>query len=63
MTMPTHTCYTVRNRGEDKKAFWLAIGSAWTNKDGSLSLRLDALPINGEIVLRTRKNDDVEPQA
>lgn len=63
MTMPTHTCYTVRNRGQDKKAFWLSIGSAWTNKDGSLSLRLDALPINGEIVLRTRKNDDVEPQA
>ena len=60
MTMPTHTCYTVRNRGEDKKAYWLAIGSAWTNKDGSFTLKLDALPINGEIVVRTRKGDDTE---
>lgn len=60
MTMPTHTCYTVRNRGQDKKAFWLSIGSAWTNKDGSFTLKLDALPINGEIILRTRKNDEIE---
>ncbi len=63
MTMPTHTCYTVRNRGEDKKAFWVAIGSAWTNKDGSFNLRLDALPIDGEIVVRPRKPGDTDNQA
>jgi len=54
MTKPTHTCYTVRDRGEDRKAYWLAIGSAWTNQDGSFTLKLDANPLDGEIVMRLR---------
>jgi hypothetical protein len=58
MTTPTHTCYTVRDRGEGKKAFWAIIGSAWVNKDQSLTLRLDSLPLDGEIVVRLRKSDD-----
>ena len=58
MTTPTHTCFTVRNRGEDKKAFWARIGSAWTNRDGSFTIRLDALPLDGEIVVRPRKDED-----
>jgi hypothetical protein len=61
MTTPTHTCYTVRDRGEGKKPFWAPIGSAWTNKDGSFTIRLDSLPIDGEIVVRTRKQDEKEP--
>lgn len=60
MTTPTHTCYTVRDRGEHRKPFWVAIGSAWTNKDGSFTLRLDALPLDGEIVVRTRKEPEGE---
>ena len=58
MTTPTHTCFTVRDRGEDRKPFWVAIGSAWTNKDGSFNLRLDALPVNGQITVRLRKKDE-----
>ena len=63
MTTPTHTCFTVRSRGEDKKPFWAAIGSAWTNRDGSFTIRLDALPIDGEIVVRLRKERDSEAEA
>ena len=62
-TTPTHTCFTVRERGQDRKAFWARIGSAWVNKDGSFNLQLDALPIDGKIVLRLRKaneNDGTE---
>jgi len=58
MTTPTHTCYTVCDRGEGKKAYWARIGSAWTNKDGSFNLRLDALPIDGKVVVRVRKDDE-----
>ena len=58
MTTPTHTCFTVRKRGEDRKSFWVAIGSAWSNKDGSFTLRLDANPLDGEIVVRPRKERD-----
>jgi hypothetical protein len=57
---PTHTAYTVREGKEGTKGFWIAIGSAWTNKDGSLSLTLDALPVNGRLVIRERKDDDAK---
>ena len=63
MTTPTHTCYTVRDRGQDRKPFWARIGSAWVNRDGSFNILLDAMPIDGKIVLRARKaneNDGVE---
>jgi len=64
MTTPTHTCFTVRDRGEDRKPYWVAIGSAWTNKDGSFNLRLDALPVDGKITVRLRKDDaDTEASA
>jgi hypothetical protein len=62
MTTPTHTCYSVRDRGADRKPFWARIGSAWTNKDGSFTLKLDALPIDGQIVMRTRKADEAETE-
>jgi len=58
MTTPTHTCYTVRDRGENKKAFWVRIGSAWTNRDGSFNLVLDAMPIDGKITVRPCKKGD-----
>ena len=61
MTTPTHTCFTIRNRGEGRKVFWANIGSAWVNKDGSLNLTLDSLPIDGKIVVRVRKADDAAP--
>jgi hypothetical protein len=60
MTTPTHTCFTVRDRGEEKKAYWAPIGAAWTNRDGSFTIRLDSLPLDGEIVVRPRKQDDKE---
>jgi hypothetical protein len=28
--LPTHAVYSIKDRGEDQKAFWLKIGSAWT---------------------------------
>jgi hypothetical protein len=58
MTTPTHTCFTVCDRGEDRKPFWVDIGSAWVNKDGSFNLRLDALPVNGQITVRIRKANE-----
>ncbi len=34
------------------KAFWVKIGAAFTNRDGSLTVRLDALPLNGTMQVR-----------
>jgi hypothetical protein len=42
--------YTVTEKGE--KSFWTRIGMAFTNKDGSLTVRLDAVPVNGMLQIR-----------
>jgi hypothetical protein len=52
---PNFTAYTVRNYGggEQPDASWTKIGVAWIHKDASgFDVRLDALPIDGRIVLR-----------
>lgn len=52
---PTHTVYFVRERGDEQKAAWDRIGVAWTNRDGSLSCKLDSIPVSGRFQIR--KND------
>ncbi len=45
--------YTIiRNGKEDNKDYWQRVGSAFVNKDGSLSVKLNANPINGELHIR-----------
>ncbi len=45
--------YTIRPPSrEGGKSFWVRIGSAWKNRDNSLNIKLDALPINGELQVR-----------
>jgi hypothetical protein len=42
--------YTIVDRGG--KTFWVRIGVGFTNRDGSLNLRLDAIPVNGSLHVR-----------
>ncbi len=52
--------YTIVEKPGDQKDFWLNIGVASDNRDGSLSVKLDALPMNGLLHIREyepRKND------
>lgn len=55
--------YTVVDRGEGKKPWWCRIGTAFINKDGSLSVLLDALPTNGKMQIRDEepREDRQEP--
>lgn len=46
---PELIAYGVRQSGE--KSHFTRIGAAWGNKKGGFGLRLEALPVNGEIVL------------
>ena len=56
---PTLIAYTVKDRGEGQKAFWTRIGAAWPHGSGNgLSIQLDALPLDGRIVLTEPKADD-----
>jgi hypothetical protein len=58
----THRAYTVIKR-EGKDDFWLAIGAAFAHEDGDgFNIVLQALPIDGKIVLRQPKDDSAEQQ-
>jgi hypothetical protein len=59
----THRAYTVIKR-EGQEDFWLAIGAAFAHQDGTgFNIVLQALPIDGKIVLRQPKDDQPdEPQ-
>ncbi len=43
--------YTIVKKA-DGKDLWLRIGSAFPNRDGSLSVFLDAVPTNGKLQIR-----------
>ncbi|MGA7119670.1 MAG: hypothetical protein WBY94_06200 [Polyangiaceae bacterium] len=43
--------WTVVDRGQGK-SFWTRVGVGFVNRDGSLTLRLDAVPINGTLQVR-----------
>ena len=45
--------YTITERGD--KSFWTKIGTAKMNHDGSLSVNLDAVPVNGTLQIRDWK--------
>lgn len=55
---PTLHAYVVREGKGDEKGFWTRIGAFFPHEDGEGgNLVLDALPVNGRIVLRTPKDE------
>jgi len=61
---PAYRAFTVVKR-EGQDDFWLAIGAAFMHQDGDgYNIVLQALPIDGKIVLRLPKDDqsDQRPQ-
>ncbi|WP_394836252.1 hypothetical protein LVJ94_05000 [Pendulispora rubella] len=42
--------YTVSER--QGRSFWTRVGVAFTNRDGSINIRLDAVPVSGNLQLR-----------
>ncbi len=47
--------YTIVARERDGRKFWVRIGSAFRNRDGSLNAVLDAIPTNGTLHIRAFK--------
>ena len=43
---------------KDGKTYWMRIGAAFVNKDGSLNVYLDAMPRNGKLYIRELDQDD-----
>lgn len=42
--------YVITSRGG--KNFWNRVGVAFVNRDGSINVKLEAIPVNGEIQIR-----------
>lgn len=54
---PTHVVWQVI--GEGDKSRWTRIGAGWPNRDGKgLSLKLDAYPLTGRIVVREQEQNE-----
>ena len=43
--------------GKDNKTYWKPMGAAFRNKDDSISVILDGLPVNGRLQLREWEDD------
>jgi hypothetical protein len=55
---PAYRAYTVVKR-EGAEDFWLAIGAAFMHQDGDgYNIVLQALPIDGKVVLRLPKGEE-----
>ena len=57
--------YTIVERDKDGRQFWVRVGAAFVNRDGSLSVRLDAMPVNGRLQIRDyhpRDSRDTSPR-
>lgn len=60
MAKPAFRAYTVVKR-EGKEDFWLNLGVAFAHDDGEgFNLLLQALPIDGKIVLRSYREEEEE---
>lgn len=50
--------YTIVEKTGMEKPAWVKIGIAFTNKDHSINVRLDALPLNGKLHIRERNPEN-----
>ncbi len=46
--------FTVIKRENMKRGFWVKIGNAFENRDHSLTVSLNALPMDGRLIVRDR---------
>jgi hypothetical protein len=52
--------YTIVEKQGAEKPFWTKIGACFSNRDGSLNVLLDALPVNGRLHIRPREANHEE---
>ena len=43
---------TERTTAAGAKSYWTKVGSAFNNKDGSITVKLEALPLSGTLQIR-----------
>lgn len=53
--------YTIVEGKPDDKKFFVKIGVAFVNRDSSINVKLDALPVNGQLHIREQQERDDPP--
>ena len=46
--------FTIVDKEGFERSFWVKVGACFPNRDGSLNVYLDALPLNGRLQIRDR---------
>ena len=59
---PSHIAYHVRDAGPGK-SYWNRVGVVWTNRDGSFTVQLESVPLDGRIVCQTADKPQPQGQA
>mgnify|MGYP005990900567 CR=1 FL=1 len=56
---PELRAYTVNQygKGADRTTRWTEIGAVWRTQNGNLRIQLEAVPVNGQIILLTPQAD------
>ena len=58
-----YIAYTVEENRKTKATYWTRIGVGWFHRNGEgFTVKLSALPLNGEIVFRKPQPDDQAAQ-
>ena len=57
---PDRIAYTIVKGSTGNKDFWCRIGAGWINKDSSITVKLNAFPVNGTMNLQMPKQDEDE---
>ncbi|MGH9891470.1 MAG: hypothetical protein ACREA0_05700 [bacterium] len=50
-----YAIYEAKDAGKERSR-WVRVGVAFDNKDGSINVLLDALPLTGRLQIRNREN-------
>jgi len=51
-----YAIYETKGEGRERSR-WVRVGVAFDNKDGSLNVLLDALPLTGRLQIRSRETE------
>lgn len=57
------TVFSLKKNERSGATVWVRAGNAYVNKDGSMNIWLDVLPLNGTLHIReTQEKKDVAPE-
>jgi len=56
-----YAIYESKGEGRDRSR-WVRVGVAFDNRDGSLNVLLDALPLSGRLQIRNRPTETTETE-